>query len=104
MFCFGTNFDMHPTTHAKTPTILYQHFNDFNPSTARNLQVCFEKYAAFQTKQGSINSFDKFRNMFPLTLTEIKWNWFEPIMNNIQDMPTMKEKFKKRLILSTYEA
>ena len=50
----------------------------------------------FQTKEGSINAFDEFKNMSSLTLTDITWNWFEPIINNIQDMPTLKEKFMKR--------
>ena len=34
--------------------------------------------------------------MFALTLTDIVWNWFEPIKNKIWDMVTLKVKFKKR--------
>ena len=33
--------------------------------------------------------------MFALTLTHIAWNWFEPNINNLLDMPTLKEVFIK---------
>ena len=33
--------------------------------------------------------------MFPLTMTDTTWNWFEPVMNTISEMPTLKEKFMK---------
>ena len=34
--------------------------------------------------------------MFTLTLTDIAWNWFEPNMNGIQSIASLK-KFLKRL-------
>ena len=33
--------------------------------------------------------------MFIMTLTNIAWNWFEPIMNGIQDMASLNEPFPK---------
>ena len=47
-------------------------------------------------RQGKINTFDDDKNMFALTLTYIAWNWFEPLMNTIQDMPTLNKKSTKR--------
>ena len=36
--------------------------------------------------------FDEFKSMFALTLTDITWNWFEPIMNNIPDILVSKNE------------
>ena len=68
-------------------------YNNSNYSSARNHCAAFEKYIALQTTQSSINTFDEFKNMLTLTLTDILWNLFEPIMNNIQKKPTLKEIF-----------
>ena len=42
--------------------------------------------------------FDKFKNMFALTLTDIAWNWFELIMDNTHNMYTLKENSLKASI------
>ena len=73
-----------------------QHFDDSNAGAVRNHWVAFEKYVAFHIRQGKINTYDEFQNMFALTLIDISCNWVDPIMNNIPDMPTMKEKIMKR--------
>ena len=72
-----------------------QHFHGSNPGAARRHWTAFEKYSTFQIRQCSVNTIDEFKNMFALTLTDIEWNWFESIMNNIPDMPTLKEDFMK---------
>ena len=72
------------------------HCNCSKLSLARNQWASFEKYVAFQTRQGNINTYDKFKTMVTLTLTDIAWKWFETIMNGIQDMASLKEKFLKR--------
>ena len=38
---------------------------------ARSSWTVFEKYVFFQTRQGSINTFDEFKNVFALTLLDI---------------------------------
>ena len=33
--------------------------------------------------------------MFSLKLIDIAWNWFQPMMNNIYNMPTLKKVHEK---------
>ena len=47
------------------------HFDCSYPGSARNHWATLKKYAAFQTRQSSINTFDEFKNMFALTLTDM---------------------------------
>ena len=72
--------------------MLTHHLDGSNPSTGRNHWASFEKYVVLQISQGSINTYDELKNMFALMLTDIAQNWFEPIMNVIQDMVSIKEK------------
>ena len=62
-------------------------------SAATYYGATFKIYVSFQTRQGSINTFTEFKNMFTVILTDIAWNWFEPNMNNKQNMPNLKKKF-----------
>ena len=39
------------------------------------------------------------KNVSVVSLTDISWNWFELIMNDIQDMANLKEKSLKDLVL-----
>ena len=49
--------------------------------------------------------FGELKNMFVLTLTDITCNYIEPIVNDIYDMPTLKEKFMKKVqCMGTYIA
>ena len=41
-----------------------QHFDGSNPAVARNYRAEFKEYVTFQTRQGSINTLDIFKNMF----------------------------------------
>ena len=60
----------------KYVVLLQHYFDGSNPHSARNDWVSFENYLAFQERQGSINAYDGFKNMFALVLTDIAWNWF----------------------------
>ena len=69
--------------------------SDSNLSADRNHWASFKKYVAFRTKQGSINTFDEFKNIFALTVIEIAWNLIESFLNSIQDMVSLKDIYKK---------
>ena len=44
--------------------LLQHHFDGTNPNSARNHWAALEEYVAFQTGQGSINTFDEFKITF----------------------------------------
>ena len=71
------------------------HFIGSNFTTPRDHWASFEKYATFQRRLDSINTFSKFKNTFALTLIDIVLNCFEPIINNILDMANLKVNFMK---------
>ena len=68
-----------------------QHFNNSKPRSAENQTVALENHIPFHTRQDSLYTFSEYKNMFVLTLTDITWNWFDPIMNNIPDIHSLKE-------------
>ena len=76
-----------------------QHFHGYSPSAGRNHWPPFQKYVAFQTRHRSIKTFQEIKNIFVLRLKDLTWNWFEPIINNIQDMASLKDTFIKRINL-----
>ena len=49
-------------------------------------------------RQGSVNIFTEFKNMFIMTMKDITWNWFEPIMNGIQDMARLKKSLRDQTL------
>ena len=46
----------------------------------------------FQRKPTCFKIYSTEWEIYTITLTDIAWNWYEPIMNDIQDMPTWREK------------
>ena len=55
--------------------MLAQHpFHSSMPSAGKNHWTSFDKFVVFQTRQGSITTFDEFKSKFTLTLTDIAWN------------------------------
>ena len=84
-----------PTLADKWVMLPQHHLNWSSPSTARNYWTSFEKYVAFETRQGKINTCVELKNMSAWTLTDNVWSWFEPIMNNILDMANLKENLIK---------
>ena len=71
------------------------HFDGFNSEAEVTVQLP-KHMLCFNTQLGRINTFDEFKNMFALALTDIAWNWLEPFINNIQDMPILKDKIINR--------
>ena len=86
-----------PTSADKCVMLPQHHFVGYNPpSKTKNHWASFEKYVAFHLNQGSINTFDELKNIHVLILTDNVQNWFKAIMNVIQNMASLKEKFMKR--------
>ena len=87
-----------PTSTNKCTVFPQQHCDVSYPSAGRNHWAAFEKYIAFKTRQGKINTFHEFKNMFVLTQTDTAWNWFDSIIDTIPDMAVLKEKFMRSFI------
>ena len=75
---FGVNKNMQkhmqqpqcqPTSVDKCVMLPHQHCDGSNSCTARNHSTSYETYLTYQTRQGNINTFDKFKTMFALTET-----------------------------------
>ena len=47
------------------------HSDSSNPSFGINHRAAFKKYVTLQTRQRNINTFDEFKNMFAMMLTDI---------------------------------
>ena len=43
-------------------------------------------------RQGSKSTFDTFKKVLSLMLTQVVWNWFELTVKGIQEMTSLKEK------------
>ena len=84
-----------PALSGKCVMLPQYHSVGSDPTAARNYWATFEKYAVFQTRQGRMNTFEQFKNRVVLTLIDVALNWFEMLMSNKQDTPTLKKCMKR---------